>query len=346
MRDAFMTRLTASLSAWNDFLGRPPTDTVYLGGGTPSTLPTEDLLRISEALLAAFPPTPDCEATLEANPGSLSQNWLKGALRLGWNRLSLGIQSLDPALLEALGRSHDPDAALDALHLAREAHIPRISADLMLGIPGQQLQRVLEDASTLVAGGADHLSIYMLDLDKASPLSRRIDAGEFAPPAEDELADTYLALHDRLRDLGLPSYEISNFARPGQESRHNLRYWQRRPYLGLGPSAASQMADLRWTEPSDLRAWIDGAAPLDLEELSPQDQMAEVALLGLRTTRGIPWEALRSEAEASGFRDAWLGWETALAPLRAAGLLEETDGYLRLTPKGMLLGNTVFRVFV
>lgn len=346
MRDAFVARLTASLSAWGDFLGRPFADTVYLGGGTPSTLPTEDLIRITEALLAAFPPTPDFEATLEANPGSLSQDWLEAALRLGWNRLSLGIQSLDPALLEALGRSHGPDAALDALRLAREAHVPRISADLMLGIPGQRLPGVLEDASILVGGGTDHLSIYMLDLDKASPLSRRIAAGEFAPPAEDELADTYLALHDQLRELGLPSYEISNFARPGQESRHNLRYWRRRPYLGLGPSAASQMADLRWTEPSDLRAWIDGADPIDVEELSPRDEVAEAALLGLRTTRGIPWDALRSRAEASGLLDAWRDWETALVPLRAAGLLEETDGRLHLTPKGMLLGNTVFRVFV
>nr|WP_320133107.1 radical SAM family heme chaperone HemW [uncultured Holophaga sp.] len=342
----FAERLVLELGAWGEALERPGLDTLYLGGGTPSLLPTEVLTRITGAIRRSFDLAPLTEATLEANPGTLSPAWLERALELGWNRLSLGVQTLDPALLRRLGRGHNPEEALGALAMAREAGFRRLSGDLMLGVPGQDHSRILEDAGALVEAGAEHLSIYMLDLDKDCPLRHAVDAGRLSLPSDDEVADAFEHLQEALPRLGLLPYEISNYARAGAESRHNTRYWERRPYLGLGPSAASQVGTLRWTEAEDLQSWLAGSEPSECQELSPGEALAEIPLLGLRMASGVDWGALRATARAKGLEGLVDGWERGLERCSKAGLLLREGAQLKLSPKGRLMSNAVLGVFV
>jgi len=221
-----------------------------------------------------------------------------------------------------------------------------VSADLMVGIPGQDLERILGDARTLAAAGANHLSIYLLDLDKACPLRAQVETGKLILTSEDEAADLFEALQEELPRLGLRPYEISNYAAPGQQSRHNNRYWERRPYLGLGPSAASQLGPWRWTESGVIPAWLEGRGTPEVQELDPAQALAEIPLLGLRLHRGVDWEGLRARAREQRLEPLVDAWEAQLAPFLRYGLLVREGPVLRLTAKGMLLSNGVLQVFV
>jgi len=346
LKPAVLARLHEDLRAWGERLERPRVDTLYLGGGTPSLLDAGELADLTAATRAAFDLGPLEEATLEANPGTLDLPWLQAARRLGWDRISFGVQALDDVLLERLGRIHDARAALEALAWARQAGFGRISADLMVGIPGQRLDRVLDDARTLVAAGASHLSVYLLDLDKACPLRGQIDSGKLTPPTEDEVADVFEALQEELPRLGLQPYEISNFARPGQESRHNSRYWERRPYLGLGPSAASQLGSWRWTESGVINAWAEDRGRAEVQELDAAEALAEIPLLALRMHRGVDWEALVARAAALNLSPLVASWEAQLQPFLQGGILYREGPSLRFTPRGMLVSNGVLGIFV
>lgn len=339
-------RLLEQVRTWGAALERPAVDTLYLGGGTPSLLSAGDLAALTAALREAFDLSPLVEATFEANPGTVDLAWLQGARDLGWDRVSLGVQALDDALLGRLGRIHGAAQALEALDLAERAGFRRRSADLMVGIPGQSLSKVREDARTLAATGIDHLSVYLLDLDKACPLRAEIDAGRLALPSEDEVADVFEALQAELPRLGLPPYEISNYARPGGESSHNTRYWERRPYLGLGPSAASQLGAFRWTETPVIPAWTEGRGEPDFQELDATEALAEIPLLGLRLHRGVDWDALRRKAEALNLQPLADGWEARLRALAKEGLAVWEDGRVRLSARGMLMSNGILQMFV
>ncbi len=339
-------RLITQVRAWGAALDRPAVDTLYLGGGTPSLLSAQELADLTGALHEAFELGPLVEATFEANPGTVDLAWLQGARNLGWDRVSLGVQALDDALLGRLGRIHGAAQAMEALDLAQQAGFRRRSADLMVGIPGQSLSKVVEDARTLAATGIDHLSIYLLDLDKACPLRAEIDAGRLALPSEDEVADVFEALQAELPRLGLAPYEISNYARPGGESIHNTRYWERRPYLGLGPSAASQLGDFRWTETSVIPAWIEGRGEVDFQELDAAEALGEIPLLGLRLHRGVAWDALRQQAEDRNLRPLTDGWEARLRALAKEGLTIWEGDQVRLSPRGMLMSNGILQMFV
>ena len=341
-----VARLSADLETWGEALARPAVDTLYLGGGTPSLLSAAELEGLTLAAGRAFDLTPLVEATLEANPGTVDLAWLQRARDLGWDRISLGVQALDDALLSRLGRIHGAAQALESLRLAEQAGFRRRSADLMVGIPGQSLSKVLADARTLADTGIDHLSIYLLDLDKACPLRGEIDAGRLTLPSEDEVADVFEALQEELPRLGLAPYEISNYARPGGASIHNTRYWERRPYLGLGPSAASQLGDCRWTETSVIQAWTEGRGELDLQELDAAEALAEIPLLGLRLHRGVDWAALRIQAEALNLRPLTEAWETRLRALAAEGLTVWEGDRVHLSPRGMLVSNGILGMFV
>ncbi len=339
-------RLIVDIAEWGAALGRPPVDTLYLGGGTPSLLSQAELTALSTAVRTAFDLSPLTEATLEANPGTVDLAWLQQARDLGWDRISLGVQALDDGLLVRLGRIHGSEQALESLELARRAGFHRRSADLMVGIPGQSLSKVIEDARTLVATGLEHLSIYLLDLDKACPMRAEVDAGRLALPSEDEVADVFEALQIELPKLGLAPYEISNYAAPGAESIHNTRYWERRPYLGLGPSAASQLGDWRWTETGIITAWIEGRGGLDLQVLDAAEVLAEIPLLGLRLHRGVDWNALQMHAEALNLRPLCDAWEARLLALAKEGLTVWRDGRVSLSARGMLMSNGILGMFV
>ena len=343
---AVLGHLLEQIGEWGRALGRPPVDTLYLGGGTPSLLGAGELAALTGAARKAFDLAALEEATLEANPGTVDLAWLEQARTLGWDRISLGVQTLDDTLLARLGRLHDGRTALEALAWARAAGFQRVSADLMVGIPGQDLGRILDDARTLVGAGANHLSIYLLDLDKACALRAQVDTGRLVLPTEDQAADVFEALQEELPRLGLRPYEISNYAAPGQMSRHNNRYWERRPYLGLGPSAASQLARWRWTESGVIRAWIEDRGSAEVQELDAAEALAEIPLLGLRMHRGVDWEALRARAMALNLEPLVDGWEAQMARFIQGGLLVREGPWLRFTARGMLLSNGVLQIFV
>jgi oxygen-independent coproporphyrinogen-3 oxidase len=346
LQAATVARLAAEVAAWGRALDRPAVDTLYLGGGTPSLLGPEELRALTHAIHEAFDLGPLAEATFEANPGTVDLDWLRAARELGWDRVSFGVQTLDDGLLARLGRIHGGAEGLEALDLARRAGFSRRSADLMVGIPGQPLPRVLGDARALAATGVDHLSIYLLDLDKACPLKAEVDRGAAALPSEDEVADVFEALQAELPALGLVPYEISNFARAGGRSLHNTRYWKRRPYLGLGPSAASHLGDLRWTESSVLPAWLEGRGETDIAELGPAEALAEIPLLGLRLHEGVDWEDLADRAAAANLRPLFDAWTAAMDRFEAGGLVARSGPRRGLTARGMLLSNGILSAFV
>ena len=346
LQAAVVARLVDEIRVWGEALGRPAVDTLYLGGGTPSLLRAEELAAITAALRGAFDLGPLLEATLEANPGTVDLAWLEQARALGWDRVSVGTQTLDDELLARLGRIHGAAQALDALELCRRAGFQRRSGDLMVGIPGQDLDRVLGDARTLVGTGLEHMSIYLLDLDKACPLKAEVEAGRLALPSEDDVADVFEALQVELPRLGLLPYEISNYGRPGAESRHNQRYWQLRPYLGLGVSAASQLGTWRWTETSVLPAWLEGRGEMELTELDAAESLAEIPLLGLRMHAGVDWEDLRAEGRRRNLQPLVDSWDEQLRVFGAQGLVTFEGPRVRLTDRGRLLSNAVFQIFV
>jgi len=346
LRSAALARLDADLQRWGQALGSPEVDTLYFGGGTPSILTAEEIGALVASAKEAFDFSPLCEATLEANPGTIDLPWLKSVRRLGFDRLSLGVQTLDDGLLARLGRIHDGATGLNALLMAQEAGFRRLSADLMVGIPGQDLDRVLSDARTLAAAGATHLSVYMLDLDKNCPLKAQVDARKLQLPSEDEVADVFEALQAELPELGLEPYEISNYARPGELSIHNTRYWERRPYLGLGPSAASHLDRWRWTESHVIQAWTEGRGKPEVQELDAAADLAEIPLLGLRMHRGVNWEELQAVGAMLDLHHLVDAWEEALKPFLKHGLLERDGPILRFTNRGMLVSNGVFETFV
>jgi len=341
-----VARLIAEVTAWGKALGRPALDTLYLGGGTPSLLTHAELGALTAAIRSAFDVTGVAEATLEANPGTVDQPWLNQARNLGWDRISLGVQALDDLLLSRLGRIHGAEQALESLAMAELAGFERRSADLMVGIPGQSLSKVLDDARTLAATGLEHLSIYLLDLDKACPLRAEIDAGRLTLPTEDEVADVFEALQVELPRHAIRPYEISNYAYPGAESIHNTRYWERRPYLGLGPSAASQLADLRWTETCNITAWTEGRGEVEWQELDGAEALSEIPLLGLRLHRGLAWDALRRQAAELNLLPLCDGWESRLRSMIGEGLVVWEGDHVRLSGRGMLMSNGILQMFV
>jgi len=346
LKAAVLAHLVADLQFWGQTLGRPKVDTLYFGGGTPSILSPDELAQLMECVQGAFDLGPLREATLEANPGTIDLDWLRTARHLGFDRLSLGVQTLDDGLLQHLGRIHNGAEGLNALGMAQTAGFRRLSADLMVGIPGQDLGRVLSDARTLATMGATHLSVYMLDLDKNCPLKAQVDAGRLRLPSEDQVADVFEALQLELPCLGLQPYEISNFAQCGEESLHNTRYWERHPYLGLGPSAASHLDRWRWTESGIIHAWAEGRGIAELQELDAAADLAEIPLLGLRMHRGVNWEDLRARAALNHQLDLVEAWEASLRPFLIHGLLERDGSFLRFTNRGMLLSNAVLETFV
>ncbi|HXC16266.1 MAG TPA: coproporphyrinogen-III oxidase family protein [Holophagaceae bacterium] len=343
LQSGTVTRLITQVRAWGEALDRPALDTLYLGGGTPSLLTRAELSELTGAVREAF----DCgsleEATFEANPGTVDADWLRTARDLGWNRVSIGTQTLDDTLLAMLGRIHGGEQALEALHMAEAAGFDRISADLMVGLPTQNLDRVLGDARALIGAGASHMSVYLLDLDKACPLKAEVEAGRLMLPDEDSVATVFEALQAQLPRLGLAPYEISNY---GEPSKHNLRYWKRRPYLGIGPSAASQLADLRWTEEGNIPAWSQGRAGVELQELSEAEALAELPLLGLRLHEGVDWDDLRARADALNLRPLFDAWDTAMDRFTTHALVAAEGPRRRLTERGMLLSNQILQTFV
>jgi len=313
----------------------PAADTLYLGGGTPSLMGARRLGRLAEAAARAFSLTADAELTLEANPGTVDTAGLRALRAAGFNRISLGVQSARNRELALLGRGHDAAGAARAVRAAHDAGFPHISADVMLGIPEQTPETLRDTLDTLAALPLDHISAYLLKAEPGTPFCE--PALRTLCPGEDETAELYLACVARLESLGFAQYEISNFARPGGESRHNLKCWLCEPYLGLGPSAHSFVAGSRFSLPRDLAAFIGAKNPLSLAvDDGAGGDFEEYAMLRLRLTQGLDLgEAARLYRE-----DA----EPLLLRAKAverAGLARIRGQTVSLTPQGFLLSNSV-----
>jgi oxygen-independent coproporphyrinogen-3 oxidase len=230
--------------------------------------------------------------------------------------------------------------------MCKEAGFGRISADLLLGAPGQRMERVMDDAASLAGAGAEHLSIYMLDLDKQCPMKAKLDDGLLKMPPDGLIAETYQKLQENLPQISIYPYEICNYSRPGCRSIHNMRYWQRRPYLGVGPSAASNIDDLRWKENENIIEWANGVGKPEIQRLTPKESLAEIPLLALRMHDGVDWQMLRRLAEGQGLARQVQKWEREIEPFIDHGFVQWDGGNLRLTHKGMIVGNQIFQVFV
>lgn len=333
-------------------------ETLYLGGGTPSRLAPESVGRIVEGVRERFggPPAAALEITLEVNPSTLERARLAGFRGAGVNRLSIGVQSFDDAVLKRLGRAHRAAEAHATLAAARAAGFENVSLDLIFAAPGQSLAGFLRDVDEAIAVAPQHLSAYALTIEGGTPFALAHARDQLVLADEEETIAMLEQLVTRLEAAGLARYEVSNFAAPGRVSRHNTRYWARRPVLALGPGAHSTEPrsegaphGARHANPRELARWLAcieagalaGATPR--ERLDPATARGEAMMLGLRTTAGV--EAAAFAAEFGAAPDAFFSDE--IAPLLAHGLLvRSATGDLRPTARGLLLADAIAACFV
>ncbi len=331
-------------------------DTVYLGGGTPSLLAPELIERLFAAMRAQFHFEVDAEITVECAPGQIADETLRALVAAGVNRVSLGVQSFVDREAQVSGRLHNRKIVFDDLSRLRTAGISNLNVDLIAGLAGQTSASWDESLKTLVECCAPHTSVYMLEVDEDSRLGREMLGGGaryYAEqvPADDAIARMYTTAVERLHAAGLSQYEISNFSRPGLDSRHNLRYWQRRPYLGLGLDASSMLREardegtgfvLRSTTTDDLGAFLAGPSAAETAWHSPARQHEEAWFLGLRLNAGVDVAALEIEFGPEPV-------SRAMAVVRRMvedGLMVPDGKTVRLTAQGQLLSNNVFQEFL
>jgi oxygen-independent coproporphyrinogen-3 oxidase len=313
-------------------------DSLYFGGGTPSRLSISNFQRIFATLRTSFEIEPKAEVSMESNPEDYDEGALEAWRALGVNRISIGVQSFNDAELEAISRIHDRARAIHAVRSAVESGA-RVSLDLMLGLPGQTARSFRETLETAIDLGVGHISLYMLDLEERTPLQVQAARGRVQLPEEELVADLYVEAIERFRNAGLEQYEISNFAKRGEECIHNLRYWERREYVGFGLGAHSFRGGERYANTRDIRKYIETSPDArDFQEtLGPDEVRHETIFLQLRQTRGMCYEDLVALCGQEGIawterglEEGWLkrvGERVAFTP---AGFLQSNDFISRL----------------
>jgi oxygen-independent coproporphyrinogen-3 oxidase len=324
-------------------------DSIYLGGGTPSLLTPGDVAALLARVRDHFRVLPGAEITLEANPETVSAAAAEGWLTAGVNRVSLGAQTFDDAVLRALGRGHDQAAIHSAVRALRRTGCENLSLDVLAGVAAECLDEDLEKACDLAP---EHLSLYLLEVDeeevgRSTPLKRRLETGLWQAPGADWLAEAYDRGVERLQRAGLGRYEICNFARDGRACRHNLKYWRSQEVLGFGPSAHSLMAGVRFAVADDLEGYIGavtaGSLPaLHVDGAGLRQRASETFILGLRLAAGIDPAGLERQLGIPLTAGQWREVER----VREAGLVAWHGKRLRLTARGMLLANEVFQAFL
>ena len=335
-------------------------DTIYLGGGTPSLLEPDLIAHLFTSIRAEFMIDADAEITVECAPGQIADATLDALVAAGVNRVSLGVQSFIDREAQQSGRLHSRTIVMEDLKRLRGAGIANLNVDLIAGLADQTFASWQESVSVLVDSGVSHASIYMLEVDEDSRLGRELLAGGARyhaglVPGDDTIARMYESAIERLAAAGLRQYEISNFACQGRESRHNLRYWQRRPYLGLGLDASSMLREsaggadraqsgyvLRFTTTDDLKAYLEGPQSPETAWLSIDRQHEEAWFLGLRLNRGVSVSALQRE-----FGNQMVAPSLEIVEqLSARGLLVFDGETAQLTGRGRMLSNDVFQEFL
>lgn len=328
------------------------TDSIYLGGGTPSLLPAEELKRLFSALRREFKITPAAEITVECAPGTLTYDIIQTLVTCSVNRVSVGVQSFVDKEAASVARLHTREKTLGDIERLRKAGLGNINVDLIAGLPHQTRESWEYSLKETIAAGVPHVSVYMLEVDEDSRLGRELIAGgtkyhaHFVPD-DDLTAEFYETACERLSAAGIEQYEISNFARTGHESRHNLKYWTRQPYVGFGVDAHSMLPSSDGSAESVRLATTDDYDRFFVlpewraTEVSREQALEESFFLGLRLNRGVDLaslqEAFGSDADRYG---------TLIQELRDEGLLQYSNGSLRLTPRGRLVSNEVFQRFI
>ena len=315
-------------------------DTIYFGGGTPSFFGADGMAAILTAIRKSFDVSPSAEITFEANPDSVSKQLLRRLRNEGFNRVSLGIQCDDDEILEKIGRPHNYRQAVEAYQLIRKKGFRNVSVDLMYGLPGQSIDAWLQTLENVLKLKPEHISCYGLKVEEGTPL---YEVQAYANLADDDTqADMYLSAIETLRDHGYRQYEISNFCRKGNVSRHNLKYWNGEEYLGFGPDAASDFGGRRFTAVRDIHGYIDGILNggmvlREMQEVPSRDRAGEYLMMRLRTSMGIVPEEYEKK-----FLLPFAPLEAALETFRHRNLaVRSYDGRWHLTPQGFLLSNTI-----
>ncbi|HEY3375567.1 MAG TPA: radical SAM family heme chaperone HemW [Candidatus Aquicultor sp.] len=358
IHDTYIDALIREIETQAPLLAGNPVDTVFFGGGTPTLLKPEHISRITAALRSRFEIAGEAEISIEANPETITGDVLERLLNSGINRLSVGFQALDDELLQLIGRKHTAQQAVDAFYRARKAGFENINIDLISGLPGQTLAHwavTLEQAASLEP---EHLSCYSLTVEPRTPLEREIQCGLISVPDDDVQADMLLYTMDSLEESGFIHYEISNYAKPGKECRHNLVYWKYGDYLGLGAGAHSKIGNKRFRNIAEPNEYIQAvgspvvqdhaalAATVSVveeqTELSSTEMMSETMFLGLRLLSGVDLGEFEDHFGIS-VRDVY---GPQVDELVEKGLVGLSDNTLKLTKKGLLLGNEVFARFV
>lgn len=343
LMDRYQKALLTQIKSMVPRLKGRTVDTIYIGGGTPSYYGEKRLRELLGYLQRHLSVAKNAEITVECNPDTVD---LKSMIRLrkaGVNRISLGMQSADPDQLRCVHRVHDPQQVIWAVEDIRAAKIENLSLDLIYGLPGQSLDSWTDTIRAALALHPDHLSCYGLKVEEGTPLARRVDEeGDMDLPDGDSQADFYLAAVDQIQRAGFRQYEISNFARTGMESRHNLKYWMGREYAGFGPGAHSYLDGVRYAWPRDLAGYLEAleagepVAMAEKETVPPREQAREYLLLRMRTMRGIEeWEYRRS------FGLNFEPISRRLEFFESHRWAEQSDHRWHFTPQGFLLSNTL-----
>ncbi len=335
--EEYLWALRQELEKWAARLDGREIATVFIGGGTPSLLPAKAIEGLMRDVRRLFTVAEDAEISMEANPGTLTAEKLSAYKRAGINRLSLGVQSFDDGLLSALGRIHTADDAREAVRLAREAGFENINLDLMYALPGQTEAQWQATLSAAVALGVEHISAYSLIVEEGTPMAARVESGEAILPEDEAVIAMQRTAIDTLAAAGYARYEISNYAKTGRACRHNLVYWLRGDYLGVGCAAHSMMDNVRFENAWTLEEYLAGKTELDRREIPTEEQKEEMLMLATRTVCGM---SLADYRQAFG-EDFEKTHAAALKPLTAGGLAEIADGHLRLTRTGMEVQNAV-----
>ncbi len=326
---------------------RPAADTIYFGGGTPSLLEPEEIAQIIDACVRSFDVAADREVTLEANPETVTPARLAAFREAGVTRLSFGVQSFREDELQRLSRLHSADRARAAVAEARAAGFDNVSLDLMMWLPQQRVEEWLESVDEALALGIEHLSLYLLEVYPNAPLKDEMARARWSQAPDDDAAEMYVTAMERLEAAGYEQYEISNVARPGRRSRHNLKYWTDGEWLGFGCGAHSTRDGVRWRNVAATDEYIGRIqrgepTAVDVRQLSPRERLGDALFTGLRLVEGID---LVDISRRYGV-DVWQRYGSELEPFLEIGVLRREGPRLWLTREGMLLAHEVMAVFV
>ncbi len=346
MREEYVAALTKELLLRKDYAHGKAIETIYFGGGTPSTLGIEQLQRICSTIYSAYPVTNSPEVTIECNPDDLTPEFLEALRPLPFNRISMGVQSFNDAQLRRLGRRHTAEGAHTAVGNARKAGYTNISIDLMFALPGSTPQQWQEDLDSAIALRPQHLSAYNLMYEEGTPLYRALCNGSITELSEEENLQQFRMLIESMKKAGYRHYEISNFALPGYESRHNSSYWNDTPYIGCGAAAHSYNGTEREWNIADIKEYIKGIESgnrkFEIEHLSEEERYNDTILTRLRTAEGLPLEWMREKfsEKLNSYMLRTIEKEIAL------GNLQENNRQVSLTEKGIFISDTVIRELI